>query len=281
MKEGNKFSLLICLILFACNKDHTSAYSDEAYRGVKSISYNSVSVDLIVEKPKGKIFDVLLVFHGTVRHDSLILQAANNILEQFKNIITREGIIIVSVAYPEENILFGDNIVHCEAALLWVKNRAANELGVKINKIFLAGHSQGAYLVTRLNTMHQTDGVVANAPGPLNLVFRCQLEERGLISKEMECTLLYNKYGATSSNENEYFKRSLLNFTKGFKSDILFIQGLDDGPIHMHSWEVFKQQVTDCNDCRDRQFLELPGFGHAALFYSQEAKIIFNQFISR
>ena len=72
------------------------------------------------------------------------------------------------MAYPQENLLFGDNIVQCEGFVM-VGNNASQELGITVNKIFLGGHSQGGYMVTRLNTMHQTHGVIANAPGPLNL----------------------------------------------------------------------------------------------------------------
>ncbi len=275
--------LILLLLLFSCNKDDNTIDTNHnsAYQITKSISYNNISVDLVIDKPEGNEFDVLMVFHGTVRHDSLILQAAHNALERFKNILDRNDMLIISVAYPEENLLFGDNILHCEAALLWVKNQAKSELNVKINKIFLAGHSQGGYLVTRLNTMHQTDGVIANAPGPLNLIFRCQLEENGEIPNQMECTILFNEYGSTSNNPEAYFERSLLNFTDGYKSDILFVQGLNDGPIHMHSWATFKQQVENCTDCKDIQFIELSGFGHTALFQSTDAKIEFNRFINR
>lgn len=279
-----KMKILILLLLaFSCNKnDNTIATNhNSSYQITKSISYNDVSVDIVIDKPEGNEFDVLMVFHGTVRRDSLILQAANNVLERFKSVLDRKDMLIISVAYPEENLLFGDNIHHCEAALLWVKNYANRELGITVNKIFLAGHSQGGYLVTRLNTLHQTDGVIANAPGPLNLVFRCQLEENGQIPNEMECNLLLNEYGSTSTNPGAYFERSLLNFTNGFKSDILFIQGLNDGPIHMHSWPIFKQQVENCTDCQNIQFLELSGFGHTALFQSVDAKIEFNNFINR
>lgn len=276
-------TLIFLLLSFSCNKDDNpiDINHNSAYQITKSISYNGVSVDLVIDKPEGKEFDVLMVFHGTVRRDNLILQAAHNVLERFKSILNRKDLMIISVAYPEENLLFGDNIQHCEAALLWVKNNANRELGITLNKLFLAGHSQGGYLVTRLNTIHQTDGVIANAPGPLNLVFRCQLEENGQIPNEMECTLLHNEYGSTSTNPDAYFERSLLNFTNGFKSDILFIQGLNDGPIHMRSWASFKQQVGACTDCQNNQFLELSGFGHTALFQSQEAKAVFNNFINR
>lgn len=278
-----KIKILIILFLFvACNKEDSPADKEPkpAYQITKSINYNDVSVDIVIDKPEGNEFDVLMVFHGTVRRDSLILEAANNTLERFKSILYRDDMLIISVAYPEEDLLFGDNIRHCEAALLWVKNNAERDLGLTVNKIFLAGHSQGGYLVTRLNTMHQTDGVIANAPGPLNLVFRCHLEEIGQIPNNMECNLLYDEYGPTSENPDAYFERSLLNFTNGFKSDILFVQGLDDGPIQMHSWENFKQKIENCTDCQNTQFLELEGYGHTALFQNEDARKEFNKFIN-
>ena len=222
----------------------------------------------------------MLVFHGTVLYDSNIITAANTTLDKFKGILDRNDMMIVSVAYAQENVLFGDNIVQGEAALLWLKNKASQELGVAIKKIFLGGHSQGGYMVTRLNTMHETNGVIANAPGPLNLVYRCQLEENGQIASGAVCTKLKNVYGTTTNNPNAYFQRSLLNFTNGFKSDILFIQGIDDSPIQMYSWPSFKQDVLSCSSCRGRQFVEIAGEGHSALFESQTGKIEFNNFIN-
>ena len=101
--------------------------------------------------------DVLLVFPGTVLYDSNIMTAANTTLDKFRDILDRKDMMIVSVAYPQENLLLGDNIVQAEAALLWLKNKANQELGITVKKVFLGGHSQGGYLVTRLNTMHQTN----------------------------------------------------------------------------------------------------------------------------
>jgi hypothetical protein len=43
------------------------------------------------------------------------------------------------VVYPEENLLMGDNLRHCEAALMWLKNNASSELQIEIGKIFLGG----------------------------------------------------------------------------------------------------------------------------------------------
>ncbi|MGI6049160.1 MAG: hypothetical protein ACOYEG_14330 [Petrimonas sp.] len=226
--------ILLSLILCSCTKNvdlTAQTTTPTAYRQTKSISYNSVNVDVIIDKPAKNDLDVLLVFHGTVMFDSDILTAANNTLDKFKEILDRKDMMIVSVAYPQENVLLGNNIVQGEAALLWLKNKASRELGITVKKVFLGEHSQGGYMVTRLNTMYQTNGVIANAPGPLNLVYRCQLEENGQVQSGAVCTKLKNVYGTTTSNPNAYFQRSLLNFTTGFKSDILFVQGLNDSPI--------------------------------------------------
>ncbi|MEM0543985.1 hypothetical protein WFZ85_15375 [Flavobacterium sp. j3] len=273
--------ILLSVILFSCSKDNsTDTQIPTAYRQTKTISYNSVSVDVIIDKPAKNDLDVLLVFHGSVTSDSEILTAANNTLDKFKGILDRNDMMIVSVAYPQEFVLLGDNIVKCEAALLWLKNKASQELGITVNKVFLGGHSQGGYMVTRLNTMHQTNGVIANAPGPLNLVYRCQLEENGQVQSGAVCTKLKNVYGTTTSNPNAYFQRSLLNFTNGFKSDILFVQGLNDTPIQMYSWPTFKQDVLSCTSCQNRQFVEITGGEHGSLFESPTGKTEFNNFIN-
>jgi hypothetical protein len=246
----------------------------------KSISYNNISVDVVIDKPETNEVDVLIVYHGTVMFDNKLLEAANTTLDNFKRILNRSDLMIVSVAYPEENLLMGDNILQSEAAFLWVKHLASEELGITVKKIFLAGHSQGGYLVTRLNTMHATNGVIANGPGPLNLVYRCQLEENGAIPSGITCTLLKNTFGTTTANATAYHERSLLNFTDGFKSDILFVQGMDDSPIQMYSWPIFKQEVLNCTNCQTSEFLEVSGYGHTALFNSIEAKNAFNTFIN-
>ena len=271
----------ISILLFSCNKDKAAEQpSTLAYRTTKTINYNGINVVVVIDKPAINVVDVLLVFHGTVMFDNEILSAANTTLDKFKSILDRNDMMVISVAYPQENVLFGDNIANGEAALLWLKNKASQELGINIKKIFLGGHSQGGYMVTRLNTIHQTNGVIANAPGPLNLVYRCQLEENGQIQSGSVCTKLKNMYGATTSNSSAYYKRSLLNFTNGFKSDILFVQGLNDSPIQMYSWPTFKQEVLRCTNCQTSDFVEIVGGQHGALFESPLAKTAFNKFIS-
>ena len=272
--------LLSLLFIFFSSCQKADDETITAYRMTKNITFNNISVDVVIDKPAANEVDVLIVYHGTVLFDNKILEAANTTLDNFKRILNRSDLMIVSVAYPEENLLMGDNILQSEAALLWVKHLANEELGITVKKIFLAGHSQGGYLVTRLNTMHATNGVIANGPGPLNLVYRCQLEENGAIPSGITCTLLKNTYGTTTANPTAYHERSLLNFTDGFKSDILFVQGMEDSPIQMYSWPIFKEEVLNCTNCQTSEFLEVSGFGHTALFNSIEAKNAFNTFIN-
>lgn len=278
MKLSNILFLLFATF-FSCSKENEIAVT-KAFKITKNIRYNGINVDVIIDKPEKNDVDVLVVYHGTVTYDNKIIEAANTTLEGFKKILNRTDMMIVSVVYPEENLLMGDNILQSEAALLWVKNKASQELNITVKKIFLGGHSQGGYLVTRLNTMIQTNGVIANGPGPLNMVYRCQLEENGQIPNSISCNLLKNTFGITSANSSPYFQRSLLNFTNGFRSDILFVQGMNDSAIQMYSWPTFKQQVNGCNNCKNSQFLELQNFGHTALFDSPQAKEIFNTFIN-
>ena len=269
---------LLSIIYFSsCAKENTA---EESNRLTQTINYNEIDVDVEIDMPAINEVDVLLVFHGTVLYDFNLMTAANTTLDKFKGILDTNDMMIVSVAYPQENVLFGDSIIECEAALLWLKNNASQELGITVNKIFLAGHSQGGYMVTRLNTIHQTNGVIANAPGPLNLVYRCQLEENGQIQSSTFCANLRNVYGTTSNNPGAYFQRSLLNFTNDFKSDILFVQGLDDSPIQMYSWPTFKKEVTSCSTCQNREFVEITGGGHVSLFESITAKTEFNNFLN-
>jgi poly(3-hydroxybutyrate) depolymerase len=271
------FTWLFLFVLIGCQSEETEA--NTAYRATRTVSWDGVSVDVVIDKPANNAVDVLLVYHGTVLFDSKIMEAANTTLDNFKRMVNRNDMMIVSVAYPEENLLIGDNVRQSEAALLWLNNRASTELGITMKKIFLGGHSQGGYIVTILNTRHVTNGVIANGPGPFNLVYRCGLEETGQTPASIPCGLLRSAYGTTIQNPNSYFNRSLLNYTNGFLSDILFVQGLNDAPIQMYSWPVFREQVSACTTCKRVEFLEVSGFGHTALFDSPQAKVVFNQFL--
>jgi hypothetical protein len=249
-------------------------------QGTRTITYGGVSVQVVIDMPPAAVRDALVLYHPTVWFDDRILPAAENTLQSFKRLLYRDDTLLVSVAYPQQNREIGDGLREAEAALLWVKNEASRALGLSIGRVFIAGHSQGAYVVTRLNTLHQTDGVIANAPGPLDFEFRCLLEERGGAPGSQECGLMVQRYGPASANPVPYRRISLLSFTEGFKADVLFVQGRDDSAIQMRSWPLFKQAVEACTNCQRPAFLDVAG-GHDALFMSFEAREAFNQFIDR
>lgn len=252
-----------------------------AYTITRSIGTSSVTVPAIIDKPVTDTVDALLLFHGTVEYDSLVPGAAQQTLAKFGELLDRDDLLLVSVAYPEEGLLLGDNYRHAEAALLWVRDRAAQELGITVGKIYLAGHSQGGYLVTRLNAEYRVAGVIASAPGPLNLGFRCGLEEDGNLAPGLNCGRLHAAYGSTRENPGAYAARSLLGFTGQQLSPALFVQGLDDSPIQMYSWPTFRAQLEACSSCAERAFLEVPGAGHPALFESATARQAFNDFLAQ
>lgn len=249
-------------------------------QGIRTLTYGGVSVQVVIHMPSASVKDALVLYHPTVWFDDRTLPAAENTLDNFKRLLQRDDMLLVSVAYPQQNREIGEGLREAEAALLWVKNEASRALGLSIGRVFIAGHSQGAYIVTRLNTLHQTDGVIANAPGPLDFEYRCLLEERGGAPGSQECGLMVQRYGPASANPLPYRRISLLSFTAGFKADALFVQGVGDSAIQMRSWPLFKQAVQACTDCQRPVFLEVAG-GHDALFISFEAREAFNQFIDQ
>jgi hypothetical protein len=74
--------------------------------------------------------------------------------------------------------------------------------------------------------MHITKGIIPNVQVQLNLVYRWGIKEQGQIEHSITCNLMRNNYGTTTANPNAYFNHWLINFTKGFKADILFVQSL-------------------------------------------------------
>ena len=250
---------------------------------IKQINFNGVEFNVVFEDIENEEVDILLAFHGTTIDDSKKIPAAKRMLENTKKIIdnNNNNIMIVSVAYPQENLLIGDNLEYAQASLLWAKKKAEEDLGKKINNLYLIGHSLGGYVVTRLNTMHETEGVISNAPGPINLSFRCSLEEKNLDELKEVCSIFKEEYGNAFQNPTKYIERSLINFTTGYKSEILFIQGKDDKPIQLNLWEDFKKKLTECKNCKEIKILEIENSGHRAIFVDKDAKKEVNNFLSK
>lgn len=265
--------VLICCFTFSAFAQQSRVNTNFPDGTVRTISSGDVEVDVVIDQPRVAEADVILCFHGTASTNDKIISAAKQTLEKVKSITQRQDILFISVAYPEEGLLMGDQIPASELALLWVKQSASSELNIKIRKIFLVGHSQGGYVVIWLNSIHKTDGVIANAPGPIDLCFRCELEEkRSQSGYGKVCQLMFDKYGAASTNPEPYQRRSLLAVTQTQLSSLLIVQGMRDSRIQMRNWPLLKKGLNACKGCAPVQLLEVADAGHGALFMDEGAQ---------
>ena len=196
-----------------------------------SATYNGVPVRGYLYYPTssdvGSSLDVVVLYHGTITSAGVTpFDAASTFMSIALNKVDLKDKIIFSVAYPQDaipdyismvdtglaqqqfpglnfsSLLIGDNIAYAEAALLWVKNTlpaylTANNIPKTIDKVYTFGHSQGAYLVHRLNTMHTVDGVIANAPGPIDLLDRCSGNQN---TENITCNKINTGIGSTLTN---------------------------------------------------------------------------------
>jgi hypothetical protein len=271
------FSIIYILII---KNNKPTEISNSFENEIIDINYQGFSTKAILNWPEEDVENVLLAFHGTTWDDSKTIAVTEKLVNDLRPIIDKKNLLIIGVAYPQENLLIGDNLKEAHASLLWLKNKAPEELQIEINQIYLFGHSLGGYLVTRLNTLEETDGVIANAPGPLDLEFRCSLIEKNK-TEDIACQDIRKKYGSVFKNAEAYQSRSLNHFTTNHKSKIIFIQGLDDKKLQIKLWPKFKQGFEECSNCNEYEFLEINSLGHRAFFESPKAQEAVNIFLKK
>jgi hypothetical protein len=220
-----------------------------------------------INKPKGRSFDALLIFHGTTADDEKSLEAAQrlSLVVGTKIQADNRSLMTVSIAYKETKVQIGDEMPECEAALLWLMNDISDVYGITINKIYLLGLSRGGFIVLRLNNKYQTSGVIAVAPGPIDFKRRCQLVEEGILPEPATsfCNMMRRAYGTTVTNPTAYESRSLLygNLSTP-KSPVLIIQGLEDKNLQISLLPALLAELSSCATCPKYQLLTLPGVRH-------------------
>jgi hypothetical protein len=251
-----------------------------------NVTYNNKSLQGYYYIPTNVLSstETILGFHGTSSSDSSNLSFAQNLLNTFVQTIGFQDKIVVSIAYPQENILFGDISVP-ETALLWLFNNGLllNQLGpsININRIFLFGHSQGGYIVARLNTMYQTAGVIANAPGPIDILDRCSIEEQKPYDNRIrECRLLYDNYGTTTQAPQQYTARSLISFTTGLKSKMLLLQGRADKTYQLTQFANYVNLLNQCTNCAPFTVRYIENGKHNAWRDTQQGRDAIKNFIT-
>ena len=174
---------------FTTQPQSTSIASAATYSGVTTQlieeTYNGYPVRGYLYYPTSSgvssNLDVVVLYHGTITDTGISpFDAALTFMQIAQNRVALKDKLIFSVAYPQDAIplyvnnpqlaeqqfpgfanninYLGDNIVYAEAALLWVQNRlgyylSSNNIPKTVNKVYTFGHSQGAYLTHRLNTL--------------------------------------------------------------------------------------------------------------------------------
>jgi hypothetical protein len=278
----------------------STSYTFSTSRTVAGVSTDKLTVRGHLYYPTssniGPEVDVVVLYHGTIETaDVSPLDSA----QTFINIATNPSQlnirdkIVFSVAYPQDAIpvwvtdtedpsvefpefgtfldidtfYFGDNITYAEAALLWVKeqlNSYLSSVGISksISRVYTFGHSQGAYLVHRLNTMHSVDGVISNAPGPIDLLDRCKGVQN---TSNYTCNKIRVGFGSTSTNPEAYNSRSLKDYLSGTLSPQLFTQALNDDAYQVNLMQTVVQPgVNTCTEYGPIEFNYYNTGGHAS-----------------
>lgn len=253
--------------------------------------------------------DAVVAYPGTLSLDTsasatTILTSANTMVSLLKgDDIAINDKIIFGVAYPQDGITpaqninllsqadlnsfeFGDNLPYARAALLWVKNNlntylSSNNLSKTRDKVYMFGHSQGGSLVHKLNTLETTDGVIANAPGPIRLDITCSAQEsNGLVgnnqsldANNITCQKMFDAFGSATTAQ-EYKDVSLLyNYVTGHKAKITYLQSLDDttggtGSTGQVTWMNDLTSAMTSNS-QNYEYITAPTGGHDGFYKPQ------------
>ena len=280
----------------------STSYTFSSPRTVAGVSTDRLTVTGHLYVPTsanvGPEVDVVVLYHGTIDSPGVTpLVSAQTFLNAATNpsALNLTDKIIFSVAYPQDAVpdwvnsvadpstqfsefgtlfafsdfYFGDALPYAEAALLWVKEVLNSRLsligsGKSISRVYTFGHSQGASLVHKLNTMHQVDGVISNAPGPIDLLDRCTFSESG---EEIAytCNKIRVGLGSTSVNPDAYTSISLVNYLTGHLSPVLYTQALDDAAYQVNLMQtVLQPGMSTCTEYGPIEFNYYNSGGHAA-----------------
>jgi hypothetical protein len=275
---------------------------------VTSASYNSIPVRGYVYVPDSPPpqMDLLIALHPSIDTPGTTpLTAAQNFLGVLTDLFGFEDRLVFSVAYPQDdipawngnpalatqlfpgidyaNLLIGDNITYVQAAYLWATNAligvlASNGVNASLSEVSAFGHSQGAYLVHRLNTLYALGQVAMNAPGPIDLLSRCANSEANG-DNNRSCKKIRDRFGSTKQIPAAYNQRSLKSFLSGLKSVGFYTQALNDptgvdvGLSQVQNMvDVVQPAVESCSTCLPAAFKYYRTGGHAAFLENSECR---------
>lgn len=287
-----------------------------------SETYDGYPVRGYLQLPSGPsgARDVILLYHGTISKQATTpLDAASKFLEIASDPggLALDDRILFSVAYPQDAIpgwtqqaaeaLFpginlstfylGDNLPYAKAALDWALNSidtylAGQGSSLRKARVFAFGHSQGAYLMHRINRLVTIDGVVMNAPGPIDLLGRCAYSEANG-DENSSCLAIKTAFGSTTGNPAKYESISMRSYLNGLRSPSLYTQALDDftvdqqgnpddkgAPQVKNMQTVVQPALEACSDCAPRTFRYYATGGHDCFVVNADVQNDIRQFLT-
>lgn len=110
--------------------------------------------------------------------------------------------------------------------------------------------------------MHAVDGVISNAPGPIDLLDRCSGAQNTI---NITCNKIRVGFGTTTANPSAYNTRSLKSYLSGTLSPTLFTQALDDDSYQVNLMQNTVQVgLSTCTNCSTSTFNYYATGGHDA-----------------
>lgn len=72
-------TLWIALLLLSCSSAEQHFNNNQSVQTTRTVSYNGVTVDIIIDKPSNDAADVLIVYRGTIMFDDLAFDASKTV----------------------------------------------------------------------------------------------------------------------------------------------------------------------------------------------------------
>ncbi|RMF55492.1 hypothetical protein D6745_01815 [Candidatus Woesearchaeota archaeon] len=239
---------------------------------------DNCSVTAFLNKPKGIDFDkVIIIAGGYTDTDKGGYNSAKRISDLVKDKFNRLGYLSLVVVYKQETGLGDKDLKDFLCAVRWAKHNAG-EYGLKLDKIYLLGHSRGGYIVSFANTIEKTNGVIANSfvTDLRRLYEMTENKEIGLYDPELQkraeniINLTIRSYSGTPDEVPKIWEqKSIIPNINKMKSRYMFTLGNDELKYAHEIMGGLEKAFESCNDCVEWEYVKINNMKHYP-FYNKE-----------
>ncbi len=263
--------------VFKCENGNCADLIDlsESHSGqrilIRTPKYDSIAY---VTKPEGDSMDLVVLLHGTTNDDAASETAALKMPEMIRAMPRLSDACIVSLAYRETGMAIGDDVLEpLDVFSALEKNPSLQGLDRK--KLQIIGHSRGGYVALMINAAVPNDGIVVNAPGPLDIAHSCEIllesGNPGAAQMRAFCAgTMAERYGTLAQNRGAYEALSVANRACFSKSPVLFLQGGRDKRIQIEELAELEALFESGRCPIDYEILRVENAGHSDIFEWEE-----------